>query len=70
MLIRALVTLLLTSVIARALARQDRTRASVSPLIFWGIVVIAFSAARAAFRGTEVAETLLLPRPLRRLDDL
>jgi hypothetical protein len=68
--IRLLATLCLTVVFAIALARQNRTRASVSPLIFWGIVVIALSAARGARHGGEIARTLLLQRHLRGLDDL
>jgi hypothetical protein len=71
MLVRALITLLLTAVIAPALARQDRTRASVSPLVFVGMVLAAASAAHDHFvHGLEIAPILLLQRPVRGLDDL
>jgi hypothetical protein len=69
MLIRPLVTLLLSVLIARLLARQDRTRASMSPIIFWGIVVVVAIVVRNNFHGIGVAQTMLLQRPLRGLED-
>lgn len=68
MLIRPLVTLLLTVAIGVLLARRGRTRASASPLILWGIALIAMSVASRR-RGTDIAETLLLQRHLRGVDD-
>lgn len=71
MLVRALITLLLTAVIAPALARQDRTRASVSPVVFAGMLIAAASVAHDHFvRGIEIAPILLLQRPVHGLDDL
>ena len=71
MLIRALITLLFTAVIAPALARQDRTRASVSPVIFGGMVMAAASVAHDHFvHGIEIVPILFLQRPARGLDDL